>query len=250
MRDEVAAGTTDFAQAQGKVTALEELAVGPSAFPGQRQAPLGVAELAFGAFISPRPWERARWGMGYALLAGAPWVLLGLAGASVALDSPEGYPELALISAVAPLVLRWVGYGLLFGYFFPLLRGRTGLGKSIAFFAAAAAPSILSTLASPHPAGQQWHSAALLAVQLLIFALTMGLLADLAVLRKNGFTAGRLVDLHSLWTISAWASSITVAIGTGIATIIIAGLQPFVIGVITPSTPATPSTPPPASSHP
>ena len=86
--------------------------------------------------------------MGYALLAGAPWVLLGLAGASVALDSPEGYPELALISAVAPLVLRWVGYGLLFGYFFPLLRGRTGLGKSIAFFAAAAAPSILSTLAA------------------------------------------------------------------------------------------------------
>ena len=131
-----------------------------------------------------------------------------------------------------------------FGYFFPLLRGRTGLSKSISFFAAAAVPSIIGTLTSP---GQQWHSAALLGVQLLIFALTMGLLADLAVLRKNGFTATRLVDLHSLWTISAWASSVTVAIGTGIATIIIAGLQPFVIGVITPS---PPSTPPAASSHP
>jgi hypothetical protein len=74
----------------------------------------------------------------------------------------------------------------------------------------------------------------------------MGLLTDLAVLRKNGFTASRLVDLHSLWTVSAWASSVAVAMGTGIATIILAGLQPFVIGVITPS-PASP--PPAASSH-
>ena len=174
-------------------------------------------------------------------------MVLGLAGASLPLDAPGGYPELALISAVAPLVLRWTGYGLLFGYFFPLLRGKNGLGKSLAFFAAAASPSVLSTLTSPHPANQQWHSAALLALQLLIFALSMGLLADLAVLRKNGFAPSRLVDLHSLWTVSAWASSVVVAVGTGVATIILAGLQPFVIGVITPT---SPTTPPASASHP
>jgi hypothetical protein len=243
MRDEVAAGKTDFAKAQGKLTELEERASATStvAVAGPRRG-LRVAddERAFGTFISRRPWKRAQWGVGYAVIAGAPWVLLGLAGASVSLGGPEGYPELALISAVAPLVLRWAGYGLLFGYFFPLLRGRTGLSKSISFFAAAVAPSVLSTLASPHAAGQQWHSAALLAIQLLIFALTMGLLADLAVLRKHGFNADRLVDVHSLWTISAWASSFAIAIGTGIATILLAGLQPFVIGVITPSPPSTP----------
>jgi hypothetical protein len=250
MRDEVAAGKTDFAEAQRKLTALEERASATStvAAAGPRRGPrVTDDERAFGTFISPRPWKRAQWGVGYAVIAGAPWVLLGLAGASVSLAAPEGYPELALISAVAPLVLRWAGYGLLFGYFFPLLRGRTGLSKSISFFAAAAAPSVLSTLASPHPGAQQWHSAALLAIQLLIFALTMGLLADLAVLRKHGFTADRLVDVHSLWTISAWASTFAVAIATGIATIIIAGLQPFVIGVITPS---PPSTPPASASHP
>jgi hypothetical protein len=38
-----------------------------------------------------------------------------------------------------------------------------------------------------------------------------------------------------------------VAAATGIATVIIAGLQPFVIGLITPSTtPTQPATPPPA----
>jgi hypothetical protein len=239
MRDEVASGKTDFAQAQEKVAALEERASAASvvAVAGPRQDQRAATdELGFGTFISPRPWKRAHWGVGYGVIAGAPWVLLGLAGASVPLNAPEGYPELALISAVAPLVLRWAGYGLLFGFFFPLLRGRTGLTKNISFFAAAAAPSILSTLACPHSASQQWHSAALLAIQLLIFALTMGLLADLAVLRKNGYTVGRLVDLHSLWTVSAWASSIA----AGIATIILAGLQPFVIGVITPAPPSAP----------
>ncbi len=247
MREEVAAGKADFAEAQGKVTALEERAsAGGEARIGGSRQDLRVTddELAFGASISPQAWKRARWGAGYAVIGGALWVVLGLAGATVPL-SGEGYPELALASAVAPLVLRWSGYGLLFGYFFPLLRGRTGLSKSISFFGAAAAPPVIGTLTSP---GQQWHSAALLGVQLLIFALTMGLLADLAVLRNNGFTASRLVDLHSLWTVSAWASSVAVAIGTGVATIILAGLQPFVIGVITPSPPSTP--PPAATSHP
>ncbi|TVZ05075.1 hypothetical protein EAS64_10680 [Trebonia kvetii] len=245
MRDEVAAGTTGFDAAQEKVTALEERAAA-----GAGESPVAADERAFGALISVRPWARARWGLRYAVLAGAPWVVLGLVGASVDLSAPEGYPELALISAVAPLVLRWAGYGLLFGYLFPLLRGRTGMGKSLSFFAAASAPSILSTLASPHSHSQQWHAAAILVIQLLIFAMTMGLLADLAVLRKNGFTPGRLVDLHSLWAVSAWASSVTLAVATGIATIILAGLQPFVIGIVTPSNPSTPNTPPAATSHP
>jgi hypothetical protein len=242
MREEVAAGKSDFAEAQVKVGDLEARIVATSPYtPGTRERnPLTDDELAFGFFISPRPWARARWGAAFGAAAGCPWVVLGLAGTSVPLGAPEGYPELAFISAVAPLILRWIGYGLLFGYFFPLLRGRTGLGKSVAFFAAALAPSILSTLAGPHADGSQWHSAALLAIQLLIFALSMGLLADLAVLRRNGFTAGRLTDLHSLWTISAWASSVVVAVATGIATIVLAGLQPFVIGVITPSQPSTP----------
>ena len=63
---------------------------------------------------------------------------------------------------------------------------------------------------------------------------------DRAVLHKYRFSTARLVDLHNLWTVSAWASSVAVAFATGIATVIVVGLQPFVIGVITPSSPAPP----------
>ena len=251
MRDDVAAGKIPLARAQKKVADLENrISAQSKQDRGQtaadRQLRLADEERAFGASISPRPWVRAQWGLAFGALAGSPWVLLGLAGVHLSLAPPEGYPEFAFIAAVAPLLLRWVGYGLLFGYFFPLLRGSTGLGKSISFFALALAPSLVGTLAGPHTAEAQWHSAAILAVQLLIFALSMGLLADLAVLRSHGFTAGRLTDLHSLWSISAWASSVVVAVATGIATIILAGLQPFVIGVITPT---QPSSPPAAVSH-
>ena len=75
--------------------------------------------------------------------------------------------------------------------------------------------------------------------------MTLGILAEQEVLREYRRVTARIVDLHSLWTVSAWASSVAVAVATGIAAVIIAGLQPFVIGVISPA-----QAPPPATSTP
>jgi hypothetical protein len=201
--------------------------------------PCSLAEQrGFGALTSRRPWQRARWGLLAGTIIGAPWVLLGLVGTSLQLRN-DSYPELAVLAAVAPPVIRWAGYGLLFGYFFPLLRGTTGLGKAIWLLVASVIPALCGTLASSHNTARQWHSTALLLVQLFGFAMTLGILADRAVLHRHRIPTGRLVDLHNFWTVSAWASSVAIAVATGIATVIIAGLQPFVIGVISP--PATPS---------
>lgn len=91
---------------------------------------------------------------------------------------------------------------------------------------------------------------ALLGVQTIAFAGTIGLLADRAVLRKFQIPASRVIDLHNLWTVSAWASSIGIAVATGVATVIISGLQPFVLGTVTPSsTPALQVSPSAAVSH-
>jgi hypothetical protein len=70
--------------------------------------------------------------------------------------------------------------------------------------------------------------------------MTLGILADRGVLAEYGYRPARLVDVHNLWSVTAWASSITVAVGAGIATIILVGLQPFVIGAFTPSPTPTP----------
>jgi hypothetical protein len=165
-----------------------------------------------------------------------------LVGISVS-TGQEPYPELSLAAAVAPLILRWAGYGLLYGYFFPLLRGTTGLGKAVWLFVIAAAAEVCATLTSAHATVKQWDKTGLLVIQLFAFAMTLGILADRAVLHKHNFPTARLVDLHNLWTVSAWASAVGVAVATGIATVIVVGLQPFVIGVITPSSPTPPSQP-------
>jgi hypothetical protein len=246
-REKVASGDLTLADAQQKIAAVERKSAAAYAEITVSGEVVRVAteQRGFGMLASSCPWSRARWGVLAGTGIGAPWVILGLAGTSLR-TGQQPYPELALATAVAPLVIRWAAYGLLFGYFFPLLRGRTGLGKALWLAVAAASPGICATLAAGNATARQWDKAALLVVQIFAFAMTLGILADRAVLREYGLPAARLVDLHNLWTVSAWASSVAVAVATGTATAIIVGLQPFVIGVITPSTAAQP---PAATSH-
>lgn len=252
MRDKVASDAESFAAGQDAIAALEDQSADPATTlrtPGGRVAVVPTQERAFGSLTSRRPWERAKWGAATGAVIGAPWTILGLVGAGPLSSGTEGYPLFAWAAAVAPLVLFWAGHGLAYGYFFPLLRGQTGLGKSTWLFICALLPAVISTaLRGAH--ANTWNSTGLLAIQLFAFTMTIGVLADRRVLLKYGSRPGRLVDVHNLWSVSAWASSVAVAIGAAAATLIIAGLQPFVIGVISPPTSTPASTPPSAVSHP
>lgn len=119
------------------------------------------------------------------------------------------------------------------------MRGRTGLTKGTWLFLAIATPTVIDTLA--HPSTTGWSGILLPAVQDFAFALTLGFLADREVLIRQKLSSARLADVHNLGSVAAWGSSIALALATGIATIIIGGLQPFVIGVI--HLPATPTPP-------
>ena len=238
-QDKVASGDLTLTEAQRDIDAAQRgsTAQFENVTVNGRKFRLTSEQRGFGMLTSTSPWARGRWGLVNGTLTGAPWVVLGLAGTSFHFGQAS-YPELLLITSVAPLVIRWAAYGLLFGYFFPLLRGRTGLEKAIWFAVVAAAPTVCATLATGGSTARQWDKAILLAIQVVAYALTMGILADRAVLREHGIPGTRLVDVHNLWVVSAWVSSITVAVAAGLATAIIAGLQPFVIGVIEPSLPA------------
>ena len=245
MQDKAAAGDLTLLQAQNKVMALERQAADryDRLHVNGRVIRVTTQQRGFGALTSSHPWQRALWGLRAGFVIGSPWVVLALVGVSLP-TAQEGYPELSLAAAVAPLILRWAGFGFLFGYFFPLLRGATGLGKAVWLFVAATAAEVCATLTSTHTTVKQWDKTGLLIIQLFAFAMTLGLLADRAVLHKHRFPTARLLDLHNLWTVLAWASAVGVAVATGIATVIVVGLQPFVIGVITPSSPTPPPSPP------
>ena len=223
MQDKAAAGDLTLAEAQQKIINLERQATDRY---DQLQVnghviPMATKQKGFGALTSSQPWQRARWGLLAGFVIGSPWVVLGLVGISLSTEQ-EGYPELS-IAAAAPLILRWAGYGFLYGYFFPLLRGTTGLAKAVWLFVIVAAAEVCATLTIVHSTVRQWDKTGLLIIQLFAFAMTLGILADRAVLHKYHFPTARLVDLHNLWTVSAWASAVGVAIATGIATVIVVG---------------------------
>ncbi|MEV3915001.1 hypothetical protein [Streptomyces canus] len=242
VREKVAAGEQTFSDGQAAIASLESESRGDSdsihASDG-RIVRISSQEVAFGSLDSRRPWKRAKWGALVGAVIGVPWTVLGLAGANPLSDGTESYPVAAWIAAVAPLTIGWIGYGMVYGYFFPLLRGQTGLGKSTWLFGCALFPAVLST-ALGDPSASTWKSTGLLAIQLFAFSMTLGVLADRQVLIKHGFRPGRLVEVHNMWSVTAWASSVAIAVGTGVATLIIAGLQPFVIGVISPPTSDSP----------
>lgn len=72
----------------------------------------------------------------------------------------------------------------MFGYFFPLLRGTSGLSKALWLFVAAGIPEVCITLTSMHTTVKQWDKTGLLVIQLFAFAMTLGILADWAVLKN------------------------------------------------------------------
>lgn len=104
------------------------------------------------------------------------------------------------------------------GLAYPLVRGRTGLGKGLAVFVSTAVPSVCATLL-PDPAAPGVIAASLLqAAQWLSFGLIVGLAGDLRQLRLAGLGWRGLADVHNLTAITASLSSTALALVTAAAT--------------------------------
>ncbi|MGA4960300.1 hypothetical protein [Streptomyces lavendulocolor] len=204
-----------------------------------------VHQRAFGAYTSPEPWKRAIRTAANAAVLGAPWTLLSLAGAVVSAGFDHRHPVLAVLTTAVPILLTWVGFGLLYGYFFPVLRGETGLTKALWMWGVMIVPAALQVVVSRDPSHwSSWTGTILYGLQALTFAMSLGLFADAAVLAANRMHLGRLTDIHNLGFITAWWSSVAVALASGVATVIIAGVSPFVLDIF----PEAPQAPEPSAS--
>ncbi|MGW7386567.1 hypothetical protein [Streptomyces sp. NPDC054794] len=248
-RERIVDGLPSARVAQQQLRALEQASYDVRR---PRDADDGVStrELAFGAYIGPNPWQRAvRTGLSAAVI-GAPWTLLSLASAAITTGTHAHYPVLAIAAMAMPIMLTWVGFGLLYGYFFPLLRGETGLAKALWMYGVMVIPAALQVLSSHDPSHwTAWTHTILYALQALTFVMTLGLRADADVLTTIRMRPARLTDIHNLGSITAWWSSTAAALAAGVATVIIAGAQPFVLDIF-PHSPQAPTTTAPPSNAP
>jgi len=138
------------------------------------------------------------------------------------------FPETIAVLDAARHLARWLGYALLFGYFYPLLRGRTPVVKALALslaVLAAETPPILAALSSEVSSniadfsGLDLVTAVVIRMgQVIVFCLVLGLAWERRLAHLAGFTWDRLRNIRSIRALAAPATAVTIAAATALAT--------------------------------
>jgi hypothetical protein len=192
-----------------------------------RREALGGIETVSRTLADEAPstaWARATAGMRAAALLGAPWIALAV-GNVMRQDAPlTGADWVALLGAVVRGATQWVLHGALIGYFFPFLRGRNGLEKGFTVFAALIVPTVVITAFSVMGNPGAGVRLLALALQLFVHCVLLGLvIGDYAAVRRAGLGWRHLLEFHGLGAVAGWGSSLLVAIGAAVTTLVATG---------------------------
>lgn len=119
-------------------------------------------------------------------------------------------------------ILQWP----LFGFFYPDIRGASGLPKSLTLFCTAAVPPLLYLAISDVPA--YWSSYLVWALQFFVFTIALALIAgDGWVLARCGLRWPHLLDVHrKRYVVSILGAALLQA---GIVAAVISGVLPVVL---------------------
>lgn len=178
--------------------------------------------LAFGP--KPTAWLNGVHGAKFAVLFAMPWIVLGIAEFLRAPTTYADYPLWELTNTVSLVLLRWVSFGFLLGYFFPYIQGKSGLEKGFALFLASVLPA-LPLAAVYNGTVKEWTPILFWFLQVFIHCMLLGLFAfDYTVLQQGGHRDWRLLfEVHEVPALGASISSILLAIGTAMTTLLVSG---------------------------
>jgi len=186
--------------------------------PGELDKELSMHPLAFGP--KPTAWENALHGTLWASLFALPWFLIYIVSFMQGNTYAIEYPLLNFLVDLLTIYGRWAAIGFVLGYFFPYLRGDSGLEKGLWLALAVILPTLPLYFILNTPA-DRWQAAGLWALQVLIECILLGLLAfdySTSDRERKGFPI--LLELHGMRSLSIWAAGLVAAIGTSIATLL------------------------------
>lgn len=184
--------------------------------PRGNNAPAAV--LSYGSPMNP--WPRAVIGARYGLLFAVPWLALLLRDFHAGMAPERGFEWVGAIGTAVQALALWPVLGFFFGYFYPHLRGDTGLSKGLYLFLAVVTPTFAATALAMPSNTQAWTSFSFWALQLFIHCMLLGFFAgDYETLRASGLGWQHLVDVHNLGALTAWGSSLLLAIGVAATTV-------------------------------
>lgn len=181
--------------------------------------------LAGATTVEAGGWEHGRAAGMIAGALGAPWVVVALLSTELPSD-PLSLNETAA-AYLGWMVLQWPLYGFFFGYFWPLLRGRSGIPKAIAMAAGIVIPELVTVALLSNSA--QWTAYLAWALQVLLFAVLLGILAgDRYVLKRAGLGWPHIFDVHRKRYLLGWGATVALA-EAGLLAALITGLLPAVL---------------------
>jgi hypothetical protein len=185
--------------------------------------------LALGPAVAP--WERGITGLRYGAVVGVGWSLLDAARNVMHSDQPGAVKTL---DKFAETVFPFLVFGFLFGVFFPRIRGRDGLRKSLVCFLAVTAPGVISSVLIGGAWNERGAETLLLTLlPLLAHFLFLGLAAgDYQTLRHAGLRARHLVDAHALTVVIGWGTALVLASTAAVVSAIHAGAAEAMGGVL------------------
>jgi hypothetical protein len=160
----------------------------------------------------------------WGLLLGAPLSGLYLWEFGRASVDPSEYEMLDLLVAAASwIILQWAIFGFFFGYFYRYLRGHSGIPKALSLFALVVLPPLPFHAAWSQP--EAWRAYGFFVLQMFVFTMLLGLLAgDYLLLRRVGLGWRQFLELQNLRFVLAWGSSVAVALGGIITTLLTTGV--------------------------
>jgi len=179
--------------------------------------PVKEVALAFGPFQSA--WENGVHGAKFALLLAFPWVFLFLRDFFSDAMSSQTYPMWEFALALLRVACQWAVLGFVFGYFYPYLWGKSGLQKGLGLFVIAVTPGLPMMILFNTTIGA-WQASLFWALQIFVLCILLGLVAfDYAILRQGYYDWQIVLEVHGLTSVGVSVSSILVAIGAAVTTL-------------------------------
>ena len=131
---------------------------------------------------------------------------------------------LDLLKNLTDFGLFYLSCGFIFGYFYPQIRGRNGIQKGLTLFITIVVPPMVWT-ALARPLDQpNWASFGFWVLQIFVQTMMLGMIAgDLAIMRSYGFRWSHLLEVYRLTSVSAWVSSVILAVAAATGTLITSG---------------------------
>ena len=169
-------------------------------------------------------WENGRRTAYYSLLFSLPWVVLYFRDLVRAQVPSDTYLALDLLTNIVYFFLAWISYGFIFGYFYPHIRGKNGIQKALAMFLTVVVPELIWTALARPVDAENWVSFGFWTLQIFVQMMLLGMVAaDLSTMRSHGYKWSHLLDFYRLSSLSAWVSSVILAIAAAASALITSG---------------------------